>query len=209
MPTNTATQRITLDHSLLNLCGSPRRWSMQGYKSPMKAAEENRQMFYTWQCKMESHVTFTPQSAGLGINTDQHPSTPCEDQAGRVSRFFWSILRAPCSGSGMVLFPLSLLGPWDYSAAAWSLTSSDITNEASMCSQQAAVLWGEEHLRQQGLLGGSTPSHRQDDTCESAVCFLYVTVTGNHVFKLLQSIWIQDVIINHPDQADVEMLDWG
>lgn len=40
MPTNTATQRITLDHSLLNLCGSPRRRSMQGYKSPMMAVEE-------------------------------------------------------------------------------------------------------------------------------------------------------------------------
>lgn len=46
MPTNTATQRITLDHSLLNLCGSPRRRSMQGYKSPMTAAEgKHGQMF--------------------------------------------------------------------------------------------------------------------------------------------------------------------
>lgn len=38
IPTNTATQRITLDHSRLNLCGSPRRLSMQGYNSPIIAA---------------------------------------------------------------------------------------------------------------------------------------------------------------------------
>lgn len=38
MPTKTATQRITLDHSRLNLCGSPRRLSMQGYNSPIIAA---------------------------------------------------------------------------------------------------------------------------------------------------------------------------
>lgn len=39
MPTKTATQRITLDHSLLNLCGSPRCLSMQGYNNPMAAAK--------------------------------------------------------------------------------------------------------------------------------------------------------------------------
>lgn len=42
MPTKTATQRMTLDHSLLNLWGSPRRWSMQGYSSPITAGHRVR-----------------------------------------------------------------------------------------------------------------------------------------------------------------------
>lgn len=44
MPTKTATQRITLDHSLLSLCGSPRRWSIQGYSKPINA-EKTRVAF--------------------------------------------------------------------------------------------------------------------------------------------------------------------
>lgn len=39
MPTKTAMQRITLAHSRLNLCGSPRWWSKQGYKRPTTAEE--------------------------------------------------------------------------------------------------------------------------------------------------------------------------
>lgn len=42
MPTNTATQRITLDHSRLNLCGSPSRLSMHGYNRPISAEETKR-----------------------------------------------------------------------------------------------------------------------------------------------------------------------
>lgn len=53
MPTNTATQRITLDHSRLNLCGSPRRRSMQGYSRPIIAArrqsETNKRLRYNIQ----------------------------------------------------------------------------------------------------------------------------------------------------------------
>lgn len=40
MPTNTAMQRMTLAHSRLNLWGSPRWLSMQGYSSPTTAARE-------------------------------------------------------------------------------------------------------------------------------------------------------------------------
>lgn len=41
IPTKTATHRITLDHSLLNLCGSPRCRSMQGYNNPITAVNDN------------------------------------------------------------------------------------------------------------------------------------------------------------------------
>lgn len=39
MPTKTATQRMTLAHSLLNLWGSPRWLSMQGYSRPTTAVK--------------------------------------------------------------------------------------------------------------------------------------------------------------------------
>ena len=39
MPTNTAMQRITLAHSLLNLCGSPSWLSKHGYNRPTTAGE--------------------------------------------------------------------------------------------------------------------------------------------------------------------------
>lgn len=39
MPTKTATQRMTLAHSLLNLWGSPRWLSMQGYSRPTTAGK--------------------------------------------------------------------------------------------------------------------------------------------------------------------------
>lgn len=37
MPTNTATHLMTLAHSLLNLCGSPKWLSRQGYRRPTTA----------------------------------------------------------------------------------------------------------------------------------------------------------------------------
>lgn len=40
IPTNTATHRITLDHSRLNLWGSPSLLSMQGYSTPIMAVED-------------------------------------------------------------------------------------------------------------------------------------------------------------------------
>lgn len=40
MPTNTAMHLITLAHSLLNLCGSPKWLSRQGYSRPTTAVEQ-------------------------------------------------------------------------------------------------------------------------------------------------------------------------
>lgn len=42
IPTKTATHRITLDHSLLNLCGSPRCLSMHGYNNPIAAVKTGK-----------------------------------------------------------------------------------------------------------------------------------------------------------------------
>lgn len=42
MPTNTAMHLITLAHSLLNLCGSPKWLSRQGYSRPTTAEEQKQ-----------------------------------------------------------------------------------------------------------------------------------------------------------------------
>lgn len=50
MPTNTATQRITLDHSRFSLWGSPKSLSIHGYSRPIKARDRNnksRERSYT------------------------------------------------------------------------------------------------------------------------------------------------------------------
>ncbi len=49
MPTKTAMQRITLAHSRLNLCGSPRWWSKQGYKRPTTAEERKKHKCFKQQ----------------------------------------------------------------------------------------------------------------------------------------------------------------
>lgn len=51
MPTNTAMQRMTLAHSRLNLCGSPRWLSRYGYNKPTTAAETKRQNVSTNQLR--------------------------------------------------------------------------------------------------------------------------------------------------------------
>lgn len=45
MPTNTATQRMTLDHSLFSLCGSPRWLSIHGYSKPINAEQTTANAF--------------------------------------------------------------------------------------------------------------------------------------------------------------------
>lgn len=47
MPTKTATQRMTLDHSLLSLWGSPRRRSIQGYSKPISAEQTRMTVNHT------------------------------------------------------------------------------------------------------------------------------------------------------------------
>lgn len=42
MPTKTAMHLITLAHSLLNLCGSPKWLSRQGYSRPTTAAKKHK-----------------------------------------------------------------------------------------------------------------------------------------------------------------------
>lgn len=48
MPTNTAMHLMTLAHSLLNLWGSPRWLSMQGYSRPTTAAERTFELVHHW-----------------------------------------------------------------------------------------------------------------------------------------------------------------
>lgn len=48
MPTNTATHLMTLAHSLLNLCGSPKWLSRQGYRRPTTAEREEQR----WRVKI-------------------------------------------------------------------------------------------------------------------------------------------------------------
>lgn len=49
MPTKTATQRITLDHSRFSLWGSPNRLSIHGYSNPIRAERERKVEKNKWR----------------------------------------------------------------------------------------------------------------------------------------------------------------
>lgn len=164
--------------------GTRTRWWLWG---------KNRQMFYTWL--KEGKVMWLSRNSRQVWEQTQfniHLAQAGQDLPGP--------LKPPKIFTYDSYSSFQLI-PWDCSAAVWSLTSSDITNEA-ICAVSSSPL---RRKRPPGSIHTVTPTGwhfwKRGEP-------LYICSLKWPFFKLLQSGWIQDLIFSNTVQTQHMLRCW-